>query len=500
MATDHLDSIHEYGVEIRRHSRTALLVAAALSVTAAALLLEFPPGWAALVLCLGVGFITMTWHRPALGVASVLGVTLLVEQFDFALFRPITRVVPLFENASRITGVRGFEASPLEMLLLVLTAVVFVRAVVGRGPVRENPLLMPVLVFLVALGASLVFGLVMGGSFSVALWELRGLAYFCLLVFVVPQTLAARRDVHMIMWVAIVMITVKAVQGIWNFAVILKGDVSVARSVTGHEDALFIAWMLVLLVGLLLYRTGRRQRIALLAAAPLMAFTFVATDRRAAYVALGLGLIVLAALVATEPSKRRLLLKAGVPALVILVLVIGAGWNSTGPLGAPAGVVKSIIGPTNEEDAASSYYRRAEEANLVNAIEANPVLGLGFGRPFQAAGQGGIVDVGFSLENYIAHNEIIWIWAKMGTVGFGLFWVMIGAVIAFGGMVFRTARHRYWKVLAAVIAAAVAMQVVVSYVDLQLTYARNMVFLGVLVGILARLPALDEEEPSDGPA
>ena len=36
------------------------------------------------------------------------------------------------------------------------------------------------------------------------------------------------------------------------------------------------------------------------------------------------------------------------------------------------------------------------------------------------------------------------------------------------------------------------MQMIVSYADLQLTFARNMVLLGVMVGVLARLAELDK--------
>lgn len=499
-ATHRVYSANDYRVDIWRQARTTLLAAFLLSLTAIVLLLKFPPSWVSLLLCLGIA--PVTWHRPALGIASVLGITLLVEQYNFGVnvFRPITALVPLFDNASRITGVRGFEASPLEILLFAVAVVVLTRAVTRHAQVRKNPLTVPVLAFLIALSASLVLGLARGGAFTIALWEVRGLVYFCLLVFVVPQTVATRRDVRMIMWVAIVVIGVKAAQGVWNYAIVLKGDVGLVGSVTGHEDALFIAWMFVLLVGLLVYRAARRQRLALLATAPLMAFAFVATERRAAYAALALGLVVLAALVASDVSKRRLLVKVGVPALVIFVLMAGVGWSSSGALGAPARVIKSIVAPQSVEDVESNYYRQVENENLMDAIKTQPVFGLGFGRPFQRPGQRGIVDVGFSLENYIAHNEIMWIWAKMGTLGFALFWVMMGGFIAFGGVVFRTVRQPYSKVLAALVTCAVAMQIVVSSVDLQLTYARNMVFLGVLVGILARLPALDEEEPSDGPA
>lgn len=480
----------------RRRSRRLLLGVLVLSLLVLAVLLRFPPGWVALALSLGVAFVAATWIRPALGVASVLALTLLVEQFSFASFSPVTQLIPLFD-VHVLTRTKGLEASPLEVLLLTLTAVVLLK-VLARERVRwRHPLLVPMLPFLLILPLCLALGLAAGGSLSEAMWELRGFAYFSLLIFVVPAALRDLRDVHLVISFAIFMVCAKSAQGIWNYAVILKGNPDVARSVTSHEDALFIAWMIVLLAAFLIYRTGGRQRWSLLLALPILGVAFVATDRRAAYVALGLGVILLGVLFATDPAKRRLMVKIAIPAAVLLILITGAGWNSTSSLGAPADVVRSIVSPQSAQDIASDYYRKAEEVNLVHAIEANPVLGLGFGRPFQTANEGGIVTINFSLANYISHDEILWVWAKTGTFGFALFWVMIGGIIVFGAITFRRAVRPYVKALAAFITCAVAMQIVVSYVDLQLTYARNMVFLGILVGILARLPALDREETPD---
>jgi hypothetical protein len=43
------------------------------------------------------------------------------------------------------------------------------------------------------------------------------------------------------------------------------------------------------------------------------------------------------------------------------------------------------------------------------------------------------------------------------------------------------------------VAGVVLMQVIFSYGDLGLTYSRSMVFLGCMLGVLAILPALEQE-------
>jgi hypothetical protein len=488
----------QHSVEAR--SRKATILVLAYSVVVCALLLAMPTGWAALALCAGTAFAVATWYRPVTGVASVLGLTLLFEQFDFATFTPLTRQVPFFDNLSYIIGLKGIEASPLEVMIAAVVAIVFVRRLVTRERAKPNPLAGPVVAFAVALVMWLFYGLLAGGKLTVALWELRGLGYLCILILLVPQTIRSKRDVRMLLWVAIAVVGVKAAQGLWNYAVVLGGSLSEVRSITSHEDALFFAWILILLIALVVYGGDRWQRAALVVMLPVLAFTFVMTDRRAAFVALALGVMVLAALLSTDPAKRVLIARVGLPVLILTTFWIAVGWEAPGLLGKPASIIRSIGAPDSQEDKDSSYYRRAEEVNLIHAIESDPIIGLGFGRPFQAPGQGGIVDVGFSLENVIPHNEIVWIWAKTGTIGFGLFWVFIGGVIAFGGLSYRTAREPYTKAIALFVTCAVPMQIIVSYVDLQLTYARNMVFLGVLIAVLSRLPELEGGDSVDQPA
>jgi hypothetical protein len=478
-------------------SRKATILVAAYSVVVCILLVAMPPGWVGLLLCVGTAFALVTWYRPVVGVATILGLALLFEQFDFADFKPVTRQVPFFDNLSYIIGAKGVEASPLEIMIAAVVVIVFVRRLVVRGRTKVNSLAGPVVVFAVVLAMWLVYGLAAGGQLTVALWELRGLAYLCILILLVPQTIESEGDVRMLLWVAIVVVGVKAVQGVWNYAVVLHGSLTAVRSITSHEDALFFAWLLILLLTLMVYRGDAWQRRALFVMLPLLAFTFIETDRRAAFVALALGAMVFAALLSTDPVKRALIAKIGLPVVILMSFWVAVGWEASGILGKPASIIRSIGAPDSQEDKDSSYYRRAEEVNLIHAIESNPLIGLGFGRPFQSPGQGGIVDVGFSLENVIPHNEIVWVWAKTGTIGFGLFWVFIGGVIAFGGLTFRTAREPYTKAVAAFVTCAVPMQIIVSYVDLQLTYARNMVFLGVLIAILSRLPELEEGGSSE---
>jgi O-Antigen ligase len=484
-------SVEIYRLKAHSRETTGALLLAVISAVAAYLVFEYPPGWYALLFCAVLGFVLVTWYRPVAGVTAILGITLLTEQVNFADFVPFTRELQLYDNLSNITPFSGVLANALELLLVTVVVTVLVRVVIRRERRwKPNPLIGPILAFSGALIMWLVLGMMRGGEANIALWELRALMYFCMLAVLVPQIIENRSDVQLIMWTAILVIAFKAFQGLYNYAIVLRGDLAGVQAITGHEDALFFAFILVMLAGLVAYRASKGKLAVLAVSAPVIGFTFVATDRRVAYVALVIGMALFAAMLLTDKTKRKLVAVVGIPVAIAIVLVLAVGWNSDGAIGRPARALKSITNPSSTEDKQSNQYRKVEEFNLIVTIKQSPFVGIGFGRPYQMAGK--LDKITFTLASFIPHNEIFWLWAKMGTIGFAVFWSMIGFVVAYSVAAFRTLKDPYYRVLAAAIGALVAMQTIVSYADLQLTFARNMVLLGVMVGVLARLSQLDD--------
>ena len=75
----------------------------------------------------------------------------------------------------------------------------------------------------------------------------------------------------------------------------------------------------------------------------------------------------------------------------------------------------------------------------------------------------------------------------MGLIGFILFWNLVGSAVVLGIVTFRQLRDGYLQALALAVAGVVLMQVIFSYGDLGLTYSRSMIFLGCMLGVLARI-------------
>ena len=121
-------------------------------------------------------------------------------------------------------------------------------------------------------------------------------------------------------------------------------------------------------------------------------------------------------------------------------------------------------------------------------------MGLGFGKPFlQPVPLPNIVTTD-PYYNYIPHNTIYWIWMRLGPIGYLALWYLFGAIIIRGCLIARQLRDSYLQSVAIYIVAMVFMEVVVAFADYQLFFYRNVIYLGLLAGILIKLPTLDEKK------
>ncbi|HMA34529.1 MAG TPA: O-antigen ligase family protein [Chloroflexia bacterium] len=438
----------------------------------------------------------MILYRPVFGVYVVLAGSLLLEQYAIdGLADPITKRIPLFVNIGGTDeywnlwtheNLSWFTANLLEVLLVWTALALWLRERKAH-PLRLGRLGAPLLIFLGAVTFSWVFGLLQGGDFKVSLWEIRALFYMGACYLLTVNLIRTPGQVRIAGWIVIVTIGIKALQGIYRYVVPFHGDLTNVYAVTGHEDALFFDTLLLLAAAFAIYGGPIRQRLLTWGLVPFTIFTLFATRRRAAIFALLVGGIAL--LVTLPPAKRAMLPKILVPLFLVGLLYVGAFYNSDLSLAKPIQMVKSLYQPTDPRDASSNLYRDLEQYDVMRTIRHNPILGVGFGRPYEMLIQ--LPEIPFPLRDYIPHNEILWIWLKMGTTGFLIFWLFIGACIVQGSLVLRRLKDPYFQSLAAIILALVLMQIVIAYADLQLTFYRNMVYLGVMLGVLMRLDLID---------
>ena len=450
----------------------------------------------AFIVLLTIVFIS--FYRADWAFFIFFGMVLLFDQFIVSpTGDPITWVVHYFDNIKGIPYLPHFDAgvmNPLDLQVALMLIGWFIALSTRRmANVQRVPLWGLAILLFIIIAFSLIHGLSTGGDFLPSLWEVRALFYFLLLYFLVPQIIQTRQQIDILLWVMIIMISIKAFQGTVRFAQ-LGFSFGNSDCLTNHEDPVFIVDLWILLISFLMFRVKVKQRTALLVLLLLMLTGFYSGQRRAAYagliVCLGVFIIML------RPKEKLKFFRILLPILFVVACYSAIFWNHPGRIGAPVQLIKSGFFESDKADAGERYssnlYREVERYDLAATLQKSPIIGIGFGNKYLEPLF--LVPIPFPLRDWIPHDEILWLIVKMGAVGFFVFFFFIDALLFETAKIGRMLNDPFLRALTIMIAAAIVNQIIVSYYDLQLTYYRNMVFLGTLCGLLPTIKTINRNQ------
>lgn len=436
--------------------------------------------------------------RPVIGFCVLVGGAFMIDQYDPTnrglLLSAQIRFWNAFNNFSGIP----LRLSPAEVLMLVTYGlVIFRRGHAGQRPlVPLGGLIVPVCLF----AAALVFGMIRGVEYQhpllafgfnvdAALAEVRALIYIPLMYMLTYAMVDSPRRVRLVVWLFIAAIGLTAVQAGWVTAILGWGVFNL-NEIAVHEASIFWNALIVLLIGLVVYRGPLVQRRVLLALLPIIIIALIANQRRAGFAALGCALVVIAAMLAADGRLRGRVLRTTLVIMVLIGTYGAAFWQAEeGPLTMPVYAFRSIYEP-DEKDVWSNLWRQLENQNLEYTVRLSPLLGLGFGHRLAMW-----IDLppnyefmlSFTYHEYITHNAIYWLWFKLGAVGFTAFWFLIGSGLILACIALRRLADGQFKALVVTAASLVVMLMVYSYADLGLTSPKAMVVLGFALGLIAAL-------------
>ena len=396
------------------------------------------------------------------------------------------------------TSFAGLIERPIGFFILFAFIVLICHRFVTRQKLMlGGELFLPFLLFMLCVVFGVVHGITGGGDFKTIVVEVRPFWYL-FLSYVLAYNLVSRKEhVRLFFWFVILGAGVKSLQGVYIYYIVLHASLLGHHEIMAHEESFFFVALILLVILFSLHYSYRPQLITALCILPFTVIAMIANQRRADYVALLVGLAVVWVLVfVVKPHARKSL----VATLLIFAILVGgytaAFYNSGGGFSEPARAVVSIFHPDPTE-AASNLYRDIEDYDLKYTVLKNP-LGLGFGKPFL---QPILLPDILTLDQYylyVPHNTIYWVWMRLGPIGYLAFWYLIGAIIVRGCLIARRLRDRYLQLVAIYIVGVTFMEVIVAFADYQLYFYRNVIYLGLLAGILLKLPAFDKKE--DAPA
>jgi hypothetical protein len=426
------------------------------------------------------------WVRPQLGPMLLLATGLLIEQFPIGLTNGSTSVgVPITQRIPAFVGLGSFHLEPTDLFPVAVLIIYMIRS--SGDEIRWWPRTQLSLAVAAMIGAVLfgeINGLMHHADIRWSLFECRPFIYFGAAYLLTSVIIRTRSTVYGLLWVIVVAEIIKSVQGI-DVWIVTRGWTPEPQNVLGHEEAMFFSLDFFVVAALWLFGLRGRLRKVATYAAPLVLFADLVNDRRAAWLVLPFGLIVMAVIgYRVLPHRRRVL--GGVMAVTALAAAVylPAFWNHTdGTLGKPADAVRSQFAPT-PRDALSDEYRADENANLKFNIVQDGVLGAGFGRMIDyALPMPGLVTAQDAGITYVPHNTLLYVLMRMGLIGGTAFWAMLGAAIIAGCRLASCPD----RLLAAVGTIAVAATVGWSFegsVDIGFSSLRMTIVMGCVVGLL----------------
>lgn len=381
----------------------------------------------------------------------------------------------------------GLSASPLDAAL-ALGALVSV----GRQWARHRRLVAPssvsraLLVFMAMVAYGFLNGLVRGASVRLALIESRPVWYIGLVFVVAVNELTTTAHARRAMWAIIAGVMVQSVLSIDFLRRLSPAERSALEDLNEHGSAIGHNLVLFALLAVVALGAGMAGHVSLLAiAAAPTAFVYAISQRRAGFGALVLAIALLAIVLYWH---RRKVFWTLVPTTALLLAgYTAAFWNSTGAIGFGAQAVKSIVAPgsSSEADQASDLYRIIEAYDLNFTIRTSPIRGLGFGQPFyQPVALPPITD--FELSSYLPHNSILWVWVKLGFVGFVAMFLLFGRALMSAGEWARSSARDSDLVVTVLAASVVIMYATFTWYDISWD-ARNTTFLGVALALCGRI-------------
>ena len=380
----------------------------------------------------------------------------------------------------------SLKLSPLETYLIVTLVSYLMRLLLSSKwrlseKVYLGPLFLPALGFTGFIAFGLVYGVGTGGDTNIALWESRPIFYLFLILVLASNLLEKRGHVITFTWWIVFSLAYEGMMGMWWIHKWWRWTLSGHDGLGAHALSIHFNAVFIFVAASFLYKVAWPKRILLLMLIPPMLLTFIAGQRRAAFLTLGIALA-LCTIILFKFNRQLFMILAPI-AVVTGLLYTLAFWNSNSSLAMPAQAVKSVVSSeASEADRQSNEYRDIENANTHFTIRTKLLTGVGFGQKFFIPFP--MPDISFfEWWEYITHNSVVWIWMKSGIGGFFFMCLLVSYTLMIGGrLLWRMPNTEISAVVLAMV-LYIFMHFMFAYVDISWD-GQSMLFVGSAMGII----------------
>jgi len=322
-------------------------------------------------------------------------------------------------------SIPGVQLPAWSLLLLLVTPLCLLRPDAFRK--RAWPMDAAILVSLATILLTFVWGLLRGGSAYQSYYQLRSFLTALLVGALLLSVVRTRRDLKVLGLTVLAAALVRGTLASYFFIVHVWGQDlhPYPMFMTSHADSLlFVSGVLVAVAWALARMTWGAWLLAALVFVHLIVAMKV-NNRRLAWLEL-VCILAFAYLLAWGNRRLRrrlnLCLVLAAPLLVVYVVV---GWGREGPLFAPLRALSTTSGSGVVDP--STEARDEENVNLVYTFQRNPLLGTGWGRPYQEVSSRytpGLTPY-FQQYPYLPHNSLLGVIAFTGLAGMFGIWLVV---------------------------------------------------------------------------
>lgn len=440
------------------------------------------------------------WKDPVRGLYIIFGAAVIQEtQLPPRVYPDdIGSYVYFFEDIATWTHIKGISFSVAELLMLLVLLVWGLKAIAERGPrFDRGSLMLPLGVYSLLVLLSEFHGLLSGGVFKTSLWEIRPQAYMLIAYILACNLVKKRSQVWALIWILVIGTGLKAIQGVIRYRISLGGNLHSVESLFPHEQSFFFNGFIVFALIAVLYGASPRMKKTVLWLTPVVIVADLANQRRASVLALAIALLMLLIVTAiAHPPARRAALWVLLTLAVLFPPYYAYYQNKSGLLAEPARAVASNFHP-DPRDASSNLYRVNEDADIMATMKSSvttAAIGYGFGKPMLTPYPLANIAHYYVFWNIMPHNSILWIWMRLGTIGYLVFWFLIGMAIVQASRLLRRLADPALRGLALLIILMTVQEVIFGYLDLQWTNYRNLIVMGVLFALISRLALFAKDE------
>jgi O-Antigen ligase len=430
---------------------------------------------------MGIMFVAMTIENPDEQPAAGM--------FKSPLF-PLGGLLLTHLNKRVAIPVFG-SMSGLDIMLIVLLLTAWARKMSGSridsaGRIETPKILVQLaLLSLVGIVWVLLVGMMRGGDFSMALWQIDKVIHLPVVFLLFHIGLRGPKDHLAMARVVVGAAMVKALFAVYVVNTVVlppadDGSPGTLQWATSHHDSILFGGACVILVSLMMERIKGAWKVGF-AILPILFMGMIANNRRMVWVQVLMVFVTLYFSTPTNPAKRKV--KYTVFALSpFIAAYLAIGWDQKGGIFKPVNMIRSIVDPETD---ASTLWRQIENYDILFTIKQFWIFGYGYGNGYWEVMP--LPPIDYSLERYLPHNSLLGLWCFAGVAGYTAITLLWGAGVFFAIRAYYTTKKPVDRVTALACTGAVLIYMVQCYGDVGLGSWTGVFTVGSAVAIAGKL-------------